>query len=198
MLEEWFKFLPVKQKRGRTPSDAITYLISKSVIVDTENILREYGKVDSGHEGFVYWAGLRDGDLIHLNTVVAPNTISSSGRVSIPPLSNFHVIQCLDKEKLVHLGQVHTHRGSWVGHSGGDDSNAAFKREGLLSLVVPGYCVGRLSLKICGVHRYQEGQFIQLSKRYVREHFLITSESGKFFDLRDKTDKRWTQASGIS
>lgn len=198
MWEEWFKFLYAKEKSGKTPLDIFKYLVSESVISDTETVLREYGSIGSGHEGFVYWAGLRDGDTIHINTVVAPETISSEGRVSIPPLSNFYVVQCLSTEKLIQLGQVHSHPGNWVGHSAGDDSRAAFKREGLLSMVVPNYCSKRILLKECGIHRFQNGEFLRLSKRYVKEHFELTAEPGEIFDLRDKNDRRWTHSDGIS
>jgi hypothetical protein len=197
MWEEWLNFLHTSEKTGKTPADTIRYLISESVIGDTEGVLKEYRAIDSGHEGFVYWAGLRSGDLVHINAVVAPDTISSEGRVSIPPLSNFYVIQCLSKENLIQLGQVHSHPGPWVGHSGGDDARAAFKREGLLSVVVPNYCAKKISLKECGIHRFQGEGFLPLSKRYVKKHFQLTAEPGKLLDLRNKNDWRWTHNNGI-
>lgn len=198
MVEGWFKFLYSRESKGQTPNDKIKYLICKSVIHDTEFVLREYGMIDFGHEGFVYWAGIRQDNLVHINTVVAPETISSVGRVTIPPVSNFYVIQRLAKENLTHIGQVHTHPSSWVGHSSGDDSRAAFKREGLLSIVVPEYCVDTFRLQTSGMYRFDGGQFIRLSNRYVKQHFRIIEEPGKLIDLRDKNDRRWIHKSGIN
>lgn len=198
MWAEWLKFLRLKKKRRKSPADAFKYLISESVIRNTQLVLKQYAAIDSGHEGFVYWAGFREGDVIHINTVIAPETISSEGRVSVPALSNFYVVQCLSAAKLTQLAQVHSHPGTWVGHSSGDDSHAAFKREGLLSVVVPKYGTENFSLKQCGIHRFQGGEFLQLSRRYVKEHVRITTLAGKLFDLRNKDDIRWKHQNGIN
>nr|WP_281719617.1 hypothetical protein [Nitrosomonas nitrosa] len=186
MWEEWLKYFSPPEKKAQSPRDDFRYLISENVISYTEAVLKEYGAIDDGHEGLVYWAGKRDGNSISINSVIAPETISSEGRVTVPPLSNFYVIQCISKAKLVQLGQVHSHPGKWVGHSYGDDANASFKRDGLLSIVVPSYCFGgMLPLKECGIHRY-EGHFVRLSKKYIQKHFTITTEKGELFDLRKR------------
>lgn len=187
MLEEWLNYFHLREKKSRSPKDDFKYLICHSVIDHTEAVLKEYGEIEEGHEGLVYWAGKRDQNNILINAVIAPDTISSEGRVTIPPLSNFYVVQCLSKIKLIQLGQVHSHPGSWVGHSSGDDTSASFKRNGLLSIVVSNYCSdGMLPLKECGIHRYEEQQFIRLSKKYIQGHFKLTAEKGEFFDLRKK------------
>jgi hypothetical protein len=65
------------------------------------------------------------------------------------------MIQVLGKHDMIHLGQIHSHPGSWVDHSEGDDEHAAFKINGLLSLVVPAYCKdGMMPIETCGVHRF--------------------------------------------
>lgn len=198
MLAEWLKYFNLKENRI-TPKDNFKYFISKDVIIFTENVLKEYGRIDTGHEGLVYWAGVRNNYDILINTVIAPETDSSVSRVTIHPTSNFYVALCLSTAKIVHLGQVHSHPGDWVGHSGGDDARAAYKRDGILSIVISNYgSNGVLPLRRCGIHRYQGHMFIRLSIKYINKHFKLTSDTGQFFDLRDKKDVRWTRMSGIN
>lgn len=185
MLEEWFNFFNQWEKKPETPNDNIRYLVSRSVIEQTEKVLKEYGEIDHSHEGLVYWAGTRNESEILVNAVIAPETISTPGSVTITPESNFYVIQCLSQNKLVHLGQVHSHPGSWVGHSLGDDLRASFKRNGLLSIVVSNYCHhGMLPIKQCGIHRYSRDEFIRLSKKYVQKHFKLTRTESALYDFR--------------
>lgn len=177
--------MAVFEKKGR-PKDEKRYLISSKVIKDTERVLHDYAKKSPPNEGFVYWAGMVSGNTIKATAVVAPNTESGFGRVATSHRDNFHVVNELSRLKLAEVAQVHSHPGYLVGHSEGDDTWAAFKFEGLLSLVVPNYCKdGMLPLEKCGVHRYENGGFARLSKKYVKKHFrLVDDNDSKFVDLR--------------
>lgn len=172
-----------KEKKSR---DKKRYLISSKVIKDTERVLQDYANKNPSNEGLVYWAGTVSNNKINITTVIAPNTESDFGRVATSHKDNFHVVNELSKLKLVEIAQVHSHPGYFVEHSEGDDKWAAFKFEGLLSFVVPNYCkVGMLPLEKCGVHRYENGDFIRLSKEYVKKHFrLVDDDNSKFVELR--------------
>ena len=177
--------LPIFKKMAR-PKDKKRYLISSKVVRDTEMILRDYaGRIPPG-EGLVYWAGRESSDLINVTATIAPNTESGPLRVSTSYKDNYHVVNELGKLNLIEIAQVHSHPSYWVDHSDGDDMWAAFKFDGLLSLVVPNYCdEGMRPLEKCGIHRYENGGFVRLSAKYVKEHFqLINCTNSKFVDLR--------------
>ena len=95
-------------------------------------------------------------------------------------------MEIIAENNLTQIGQVHSHPSSWVGHSHTDDEEAAFKINGLLSLVVPNYGrLGLLPLTICGVHRFIDGTFSRLNNIYIQNHFVVNkSLDCRLFDLR--------------
>lgn len=196
-MEEWLNFFRFFDRQRINPKDDLTYTIHSGVVKITDLILKQYGQFS--HEGLVFWAGNSLENRINITHVIAPETESSEGRVTVPHSSIYHVVRSLSKNKLIHIGQVHTHPGKWVDHSGGDDEWAPFKRTGLISIVVPSYCnTGMFPLKKTGIHRYQENQFIRLSNKYISQHFTIVEGEANFTDLRNKEDIRWKQLNGIS
>lgn len=170
-----------------TPQDNIRYYISEDVVRFSENILREYGNVNPSNEGFVYWAGKKELNKIFINTVIAPKTESNWGSVVVSHESNVDFVLCLSENKLIHIGQVHSHPGNWVDHSDGDDTMAPYKMEGLLSIVVRQYGFkGITPLIKCGVHRYNNRRFFRLSNKYIRTHFKVINIDAKLFDFRNR------------
>jgi hypothetical protein len=129
-------------------------------------------------EEIVYWAGIREGNKATVRLVIAPDAKTDPGRVVVSQEANFHFVKSLSSRKFVQLAQVHTHPSLWVSHSWGDSIYAPFKINGLLSIVVPNYCKkGMLPLeKKCGVHRFEEEQFIRLSEKIVKERFHILND----------------------
>ena len=170
----------------QSSDDKFYYKIPSKALADTEFVLREYGNLNPPHEGIVYWAGSMERGIFHILAVIAPKTISNSGKVLIPPRGNFDFVRILNKNRLIHIAQVHSHPTAWVGHSPGDDSWAAFKKEGLLSIVVPSYGLkGFGGLENCGCHRFQNNSFTCLSRDYVLNHFQIVKNiPSQFVDLR--------------
>lgn len=170
----------------KNPRDKIQYIVANNVIAFTEKILSEYGLMQPPNEGLVYWGGVRSGFDVIVNAAVAPNTKSSSFRIETSPESNVQLIKILTEHNIVHIGQVHSHPSDWVEHSLGDDEWAAFKIKGLLSIVVPEYCMnGFLPFKNCGVHRFTGKRFIRLSDSYILKHFKIeVSKNTNLIDLR--------------
>ncbi len=169
-----------------TPKDSMMYIVPARAMQNTERVLTEYANIDPSNEGLVYWGGTRQGNVMTVLIVVAPETESNFGRVSTSNRANFDVVRTLNRNNLVQIAQVHSHPSDWVDHSEGDDEWAAFKIEGLISIVVPEYCKnGMLPLMVCGVHRYTQGNFIRLSDTYIEKHFKIVKDVNcDFEDLR--------------
>ncbi len=178
----------ISPRKLHSPKDNLLYLVPSEAISHTGRILHEYGRRKSPHEGLVYWGGQKDDDRITVSIVIAPKTVSSYGRVATSQRSNFDVVRLLNKHNGVQIAQVHSHPGAWVDHSPGDDDWAAFKVNGLLSIVVPRYCRrGMPPLSSCGVHRYTNGKFIRLAPDYMKSHFRIENFKGLVFeDLRNE------------
>ena len=153
-------------------------------------ILLDYFNKKPSNEGFVYWAGNIKGFKYNINALVAPKTDSDTRRVTIPPIENFYYTKALASNNLVHIGQVHSHPENWVGHSEGDNLWAAFKNEGLISIVVPNYGKdGMLPFRNCGFHRFHEQEFYRLSNKYIKGNFKIVDEEPIIIDLRNRKDE---------
>ena len=160
-----------------TLNDDITYHIPLKSIEYTDQILKEYADLIPSNEGLVYWAGNFENNHYTVKAVIAPKTDSDYGRVSTSHKSNLNFVLTLNDLEVIQIAQVHSHPCSWVDHSYGDDDYAAFKIEGLVSVVVPEYCNhGLTPLTRCGIHRYIDKDFHRLSDKYVRRHFLIDSQ----------------------
>ncbi len=176
-----FKFFHTNIKRD--PHDTLNYNIPKQAIIYTERVLQGYASMNPPNEGLVYWGGRKNGDSITVSIVIAPQTNSNWGRVATSNRSNFDFVRTLNRRGLTQIAQVHSHPTDWVDHSPGDDLYAAFKREGLLSIVVPEYCAnGMPSLTVCGCHRYANKSFIRLSVAYVKSHFHIVNRNDCLFE----------------
>jgi len=173
-------------RKRTTPDDAIKYTISKDAITITQNVLQDYAHFKPSNEGLVYWCGKKNHDTVSISLVIAPKTTSDWGYISTSNRANFDLVKTLAQRNQIHIGQVHSHPGTLVDHSDGDDLDASFKTEGLISIVVPNYCKeGFLPLTTCGVHRYNQGNFQRFSDKYVSEHFEISEKlSCDFVDFR--------------
>src|SRR5947209_311352 len=110
-VPEWLKGLKGKSRS----TDRIMYLVNSDVIQFTEQILREYGEIEPSNEGLVYWCGKKDGDRVCVCSAVAPRATSSPGKVSTSHESNAEFVRMLSSQKLIHIGQVHSHPDKWVG-----------------------------------------------------------------------------------
>lgn len=185
MMDEW------KKDRLRTePKDAVKYRICQGVITATERVLREYGSRKPSCEGLVYWGGIKNEAAIMITTCIAPLIKASRYNIGIDHFANYKVVEALSANNIVHIAQVHSHPGKWVDHSDTDDEYASFKRDGLLSLVVPLFCEeGMLPLKRCGIHRFIGTEFKRLTDSYVKAHFeIIPGDAGKFIELRNENE----------
>jgi hypothetical protein len=191
-----FQYLKLRERIS--PADNVRYYISVEVLEFTESILKEYGSIEPSHEGIVLWAGRKNDNKIIINSAIAPDTDSSGTHIIIKPESMVKFITFLSDNKLTYVGQIHSHPGSWVGHSTGDNDLTCFKREGLISIVAPNYGLnGILPLSKCGVHRFMNGNFTLLTTTYVIKRIKLLRIDAKLNDLRNKMDTRWTVRNGI-
>jgi len=183
MIKGWLKNIFKPEKFP----DQLQYIVDRDVIEFTEKILLDYGQKKPSNEGLVYWCGKKDKSRIYINSVIAPKADSYESRVSTNYESNARFVRELSKNKIIQIGQVHSHPGEWVGHSQGDDEWAAFKVKGLLSIVVPSYAeAGMLPLHKCGIHRFDDNKFIRLSDKYVKKRFkIVNNASHILIDLRN-------------
>jgi hypothetical protein len=164
--------------RSDQQSDKLFYFIDRDVIYFTEKVLSEYGKLPQPNEGLVYWCGNREKNKVNITSAIAPETDSSPTQVSTSYNSNAQFVRALSENNIIHIGQVHSHPGTWVDHSEGDDRWAPFKIRGLLSIVIPVYGkVGMQPLYKCGVHRFDGKDFNRLSINYVKKHFTVAKGS---------------------
>lgn len=114
-------------------------------------------------ERIVYWAGVKRPDVWVATTVIRPDAVMTRGSFDTSAAANAAVVAYLSEAGLSLIGQVHTHPGGFVDHSGGDNEDAFMPTENSVSIVVPNYGrEGMLPLERCGVHRYEAGVFRRL------------------------------------
>jgi proteasome lid subunit RPN8/RPN11 len=136
--------------------------ITEAVIRASEHYLR--AELWQPTEKVVYWAGIKRPDVCTATTVIRPAARLTRGSFRTTPEANAEVIAFLSDRGLALVGQVHTHPGPWVDHSGGDDEDAFMPRENYISIVVPSYCrAGMLPIEHCGVHRYEARTFRRIT-----------------------------------
>ena len=173
-------------KQHKFQYDGFQYYVPRKAIMDTEHFLLDFPFMHSPEERIVFWAGTREADKSTIRLVIVPNAKTNSGSVVVSQEANFHFVKILSARALVQIAQIHTHPTSWVGHSPGDSEYAAFKVKGLLSIVVPSYCIeGMLPLEKCGVHRFDGKKFMRLPIVYISAHFhILNDEESELKDLR--------------
>lgn len=169
---------PFKRKPYKPPASARAYIvwIVRELLDCTVRLLRQSGH-DEAHEGVVYWAGRRAGSESFVTTCLAPPARTTPGSFETSSQTNARAIMYLATVGLELVGQVHSHPGTFVGHSLGDDERALMPYEGFLSVVVPSYARrGMLPLTTCGVHVFQDGVFRRLSDAEVAAHFHVLDQ----------------------
>jgi hypothetical protein len=172
MKKEWLKCWPNHHSFRQTPKDKLTYQVHWRIVDFTVKILQEYGLPPVQAEGVVYWAGTIYSNVFNITTAFAPAVVTYRYGFMTNHFSNGLFAEFICDNDLIYIAQVHSHPGKWVDHSGIDDRETAFRSEGLLSIVVPNYGrTGMLPLRCCGVHRYQNSNFVRLSDAYINKHF---------------------------
>ena len=156
--------------------------ICNAAILNTVEVLRRRGSDLQEHEGVAYWAGKRLGADCLVTTCVAPAAATTHGSFHTTSEANARVIMYLAKVGLELVAQVHSHPGSFVDHSPGDDERALMPYVGYFSIVVPNYAEnGMCPLTRCGVHIFDRNGFRRLTPFEVESRFHVVED---FADLR--------------
>ena len=132
-------------------------------------------------ERIVYWAGVKRADVWVATTVLQPEATLTRGSFRTSAIANARVIAYLSDHGLALIGQVHSHPGSFVDHSDGDDADAFMPSDNGLSIVVPNYGRdGMLPLSQCGVHRFEHGVFRRLRNDEIAMTLCIVPKEHSF------------------
>lgn len=171
-------------RAGSVPSDDARsgrhLLIAESALTDTERLLRTYGR--GQHEGIVYWGGLESTGVSAVLCAFAPDASTGRGFFRTEAEANARLVDELGRRSLTLVAQVHSHPGTWIDHSNGDDLGALVRFEGFWSVVVPSYAVaGMRPLAANGVHLFAGGQFMRLTDEAVGARVQVVPTS---VDLR--------------
>jgi hypothetical protein len=170
-----------KRWRRQLASDYPQVLIHQVVLPTTIQALQQSRDEKSAHEGIVYWAGKATNSVWIITTSIAPKAETTWGSFATSAASNAKVITFLATNGLELLAQVHSHPGSRVDHSDGDDHGALMPYENYLSLIVPNYAKdGILPLTRCGIHRFNNGQFKRLTTTEIKKLFQIIPSHQNF------------------
>jgi hypothetical protein len=141
-----------------------TLFVPEEVALATWRALRPTAEVAC--EGVALWAGPKAqyGELQQVvTTVVVPRQRVSSGRYELPTDAVREMGRLLRRRGLVNVAQVHSHPGTWVGHSEWDDAHAFSLRNGAVSIVWPGYARELPSIDLWGVHECRAGVWVHLA-----------------------------------
>jgi len=133
--------------------------IASAVLPESFEILRSCGAGRA--ECVVYWLGRRTNDAL-VDEVVHPKHSSHAGGYDVDGAWQNQLWLRMAREDRRLLAQVHTHPAAAY-HSQRDDAMAALQTPGFLSLVVPEFALGEVSLR--GTHlaeRVGDGGWIAL------------------------------------
>jgi hypothetical protein len=155
----------------------IPRLVVPAVVVDkSERLLRRWRK----RETVIYWVGVAHPEVAVVTSVIRPHQTNTRGSYDVSSRANADIVVWLCDHKLKLLAQLHTHPGSFVGHSHGDDLGAPLAFDGFYSLVVPHY--GRFGvhpLNQCGVHVFRGG-FLELPPEIAARQIQIVPHAADF------------------
>lgn len=153
-----------KHQVGKESTHAARVLyVPENIVYETWRYLAPTAA--AGSEGAVLWAvpaQLYQSQVQVATTVIAPSLLVSSGNYEIPRAAVRQMGSALRERGLVNVAQLHTHPGTWVGHSDWDDSHAYSLRDGALSIVWPNYGRGIPLFEHWGIHERREGEWMRL------------------------------------
>jgi len=139
-------------------------VVPRAMVLETHLHLQNVGY--SGHEGFVLWAGMNDGERFVVSKVVIPaqeglrSELGVCVRVEGAELHRINV--WLFENGLRLVAQIHSHPMDAY-HSDTDDAFPIVTTEGALSLVVPDFATGPADLAHYAAYRLLGGRWVELS-----------------------------------
>jgi len=161
-------------RMGRPVEMRGRFAIVADAVTEAERLLPSFRDASEDHEGIVFLLGHEGGEMTVFTTVLAPCADHGPGHVMCPPEEIAAAVRRAREHRVVLLGQLHSHPGSWIEHSEGDDHLVLMPFEGMLSLVCAHYGrVGLRPLTSLGVHQYQDGRWRLIKQTSVAENFTI-------------------------
>jgi len=142
------------------------YWIPRWIVDRTWSILRQDGLKEV--ESTVTWGGVRFGDQAVVMAVTYPcgrDVELSRALIRVGPDTTAEMGRWLRGQGLAGLIQVHSHPGSWTGHSQTDSDCPIASSEGFISLVWPVFA--QLPVRDAGefgTHRLEKGRWNELSR----------------------------------
>jgi hypothetical protein len=151
-------------------------VVPAAIVAESEHLLRRWRK----RETVIYWVGVAHPEVAVVTSVIRPQQVNTRGSYDVSSRANADIVVWLCDHKLKLLAQLHTHPGSCVGHSHGDDLGAPLAFEGFYSLVVPHYGrAGIRPLNQCGVHVFCDG-FLRMSPEIAAKQIQIVPHAADF------------------
>lgn len=162
------------------------FLVSASLIEETESLLRSYWKGRTRQEGLVYWGGRQAQNDILATTAFAPEAIATWGSITVPAEANTKCILEMKSLDLIHVAQVHSHPPGADFHSDGDTHGAFMKHRGLVSVVALDYGTAALWPFHC-VFVYDGEDFVRVDSADFEKYFQLVPAAR---DLRSRGHSR--------
>lgn len=167
------KPLPVAQIRGR--------FVLADDLLDVSRSALAVGHGELPTEGIAYWAGRERDGTSYLLTAIVPRARREPQRVVADEDAIGEAARTARWLQLGILAQVHSHPGRDVRHSDGDDEMVLMPFEGMLSIVLPEYAGQPVDLSTIGMHQFQDGRWVWLSRESVIDAVRIAP---RLIDLR--------------
>lgn len=155
-----------------------------------ERMLEEFARWTRAVEQVCYFDGVRCGEDGVVVALTLPHAHLYPDRFEVSPDAMSKAGKHLRQFQLRRLAQVHTHPGSWVGHSPWDDAKAYSQLEGAVSLVLPNHARARPRLEEAGVHLRRAMGWEQLTAQNVTEVIRVTPSYLDFRTDLEKPDER--------
>jgi hypothetical protein len=136
------------------------YWVPRFVLERTWHLLRQDGRRQV--ESTVLWGGRRFGDQAVIWNVLYPSghdVERHGGFLRTGPDTTAAMGRWLRQQDSRGLIQVHSHPGSWIGHSKTDDDFPIASSEGFVSIVWPSYGESLATLAELGVHQLEQGKW---------------------------------------
>ncbi len=169
------------------PSWPAHVLVPEAIYTHTRRGLRSHSPATEEHEGVVYWAGttVPSLDTVVVLSCLVPTAETGPGRFDVSAGAYARIVEAVHDHDLQLLARVHSHPGSWTGHSDKDDGpNLVY--DGFYSIVVPDYAAnGVQPLTDCGVHRFEDTEFKQLDSTEVAQTFRTITSPPQYIDTRN-------------
>ncbi len=116
-------------------------------------------------EQVAFLDGLELGEDAVVTTLTIPEAEQAHGHYAISAHEMTRAGLHLRELGLIRIAQIHTHPGSWTGHSGHDDEFAYSQADGAVSIVAPHFAGTAPGLGDCSVHVRRETGWKKLSAK---------------------------------